>query len=61
MERKSPYGYDDLIEFQGETLTLRQWAERIGVTPNALCHRLGKLGHSVERALTTPPAKRYYR
>jgi hypothetical protein len=49
--------------FQGETLTLPEWAERCGLSASCLRGRLGKLGWTVEEALTTPlgPTSPYYR
>jgi hypothetical protein len=41
------------ITFRGETLTLTQWAPRVGITRKSLEHRL-RAGWSIERALTTP-------
>ena len=40
------------ITFRGETLTLSEWAERLGITHTALSDRLKKW--SIEQALTTP-------
>jgi len=40
------------LYFNGETLTLTEWAERLGITPQAISHRLRHLGWSTERALT---------
>jgi len=42
-----------LLEYQGETLTIAEWARRAGLSPGALWGRLDR-GWSVERALTTP-------
>lgn len=42
-----------LITFNGETKTLMQWAETLGVYSGTLFYRL-KAGWTVERALTTP-------
>lgn len=42
------------IEFEGDRLTLSEWAVRIGISPGALRVRLYVLGWSLERALTTP-------
>jgi hypothetical protein len=42
------------ITFNGETLCLVAWAERIGMSHVGLLNRLRK-GWSIERALTTPP------
>jgi len=41
------------ITFEEETLTLAQWAERVGLTSEALRYRLTEWG-SVKAALTTP-------
>jgi hypothetical protein len=40
------------ITFRGETLTLTQWAERIGVKRVTLQARITQLGWPIERALT---------
>lgn len=41
------------LEFNGERLPLVTWAEKVGLTNDALQHRLSS-GWSVERALTEP-------
>lgn len=41
------------LTHQGRTMILRDWAKKIGISPNALAQRL-YLGWTVERALTTP-------
>lgn len=43
------------IEFNGETLTVAQWAHRLGMDHRAMWDRLFVQGWSVQRALTTPP------
>lgn len=43
------------IEFRGETLTLQQWAERLGVKHKTISLRIDKLGWPLEQALTLPP------
>lgn len=50
------------IEYEGERRTAAQWADRIGITPDALCFRLNR-GWTVEEALTYPPLKsnRHYK
>lgn len=45
-----------LIEFQGETRCLSEWAELVGLSVATLKTRL-KLGWSIERALTIPLIK----
>lgn len=45
------------IEFNGETRTQSDWAERIGLKPHSLYQRL-QHGWTVENALTTPPLQR---
>ena len=42
-----------LLSFRGETKTVSQWAEVIGMSRDTLHHRLAS-GWDVERALTTP-------
>lgn len=42
-----------LITFQGETHTLTQWAEKLGIPRHRLQKRLTNYGWSVERALST--------
>jgi hypothetical protein len=42
------------LTYNGETLPLPTWAERIGISLAALYHRLNR-GWTIERALTTPP------
>jgi AraC-like DNA-binding protein len=46
------------ITFLGECLSLKQWARRLGMYDCTLQHRLDHHGWSIERALTTPTAKR---
>jgi hypothetical protein len=43
-----------LIEFNGRTQTLQQWANETGIASVTIRHRLGVYGWTVERALTTP-------
>jgi hypothetical protein len=42
-----------IIEFDGERLTVSQWARKIGLQPTTITRRL-KLGWSIEDALTRP-------
>lgn len=41
------------LTFQGETMNMSQWAQRLGLKPDLIHYRL-KIGWSVERALTAP-------
>ena len=50
---KKSYTYD------GRTLTLKEWAEEVGLTPNTLNSRLYTLGWDFETALTRPTIKTY--
>lgn len=45
------------FEFNGERMTLAQWARRLGVTEKLLERRLA-IGWSFERAASTPPPAR---
>lgn len=47
-------GNNKPITFNGETRLQIEWAEYLGVSKGLLNDRLGKLGWSVEKALTTP-------
>ncbi len=42
------------LTFRGETLTVVEWAERVGIPAYQIRNRLDVLGWSVEVALTTP-------
>lgn len=42
-----------LVTFNGETLCISEWTEKLGLSINLLLHRL-KRGWSAEKALTTP-------
>lgn len=42
------------IKFKGETLTISQWATRLGINKSTLSSRISKLGWTNERALTMP-------
>jgi len=45
---------DDVLTWNGETLTLVEWSQRTGLRVKTLLHRCRK-GWSVEQMLTTPP------
>ena len=42
------------ISYNGEELTVCEWADKLGIKRPTLCARLKKYGWSVERAFTTP-------
>lgn len=48
---------DRLLTFEGETLTMQQWADRTGLTVTQIASRL-RQHWTVERALTQPMGKR---
>jgi hypothetical protein len=45
------------VTYEGETKTVTQWAEHLGMSPAALERRLWRYGWPVSRALTEPLAK----
>jgi hypothetical protein len=47
----------ELIEFDGKSLTLCQWAEYMDIPVSTLYCRLNKLGWSIEKALTSKSKK----
>lgn len=51
-------GNNRIIEVNGEILNLSQWAEKIGITVQALNQRINKLGWTLEQALNTPKRSR---
>lgn len=42
-----------MVEFHGETLTITEWCERLGMPLDTVCKRLSG-GWTAEKALTTP-------
>ncbi|TXH19065.1 MAG: hypothetical protein E6R03_01130 [Hyphomicrobiaceae bacterium] len=49
------------LTLNGETLTITEWAAKIGISPPNIYARLNKLNWPIERALTEPPNKKYAR
>ena len=47
-----------IIEYNGESMTLREWAERIGMSENTLSNRIFS-GWPIERALTEPVNEKF--
>lgn len=46
------------ITFNGKTMLMRDWAKQIGISETLLGARVGRLGWSIERALTTGVVRR---
>jgi hypothetical protein len=47
-----------LLEFNGMSLNINQWAARTGIDAATIANRLRKHGWSTEKALTTPARKK---
>lgn len=45
------------ITFNGETHTMKQWAEKMGISYQTLAQRINKYKWSIERAITTEAVK----
>lgn len=43
------------LDFNGRSMKIAQWSDEIGISAAAIHARVGRLGWSVERALTEPP------
>lgn len=56
-EQQSNKCNNHLLSYQGETMTINQWAERLGINREIIKDRL-LLGWSTEKTLTTPIKKR---
>ena len=48
-----------MVTFEGLTLSVQEWAERLNITPSTLRSRFNK-GWSTERALTEPVGSVHY-
>jgi hypothetical protein len=51
-----PHSAVDVLTWDGETLTLTGWSQRMGIRVETLLRRCRK-GWSVEQVLTTPPGE----
>lgn len=49
------------LEFNGQRLTVTQWAEQLSMNPKTISNRLNCYGWSIERTLTEPAMERRYR
>lgn len=47
-----------VLTFRGQTLHVAEWARRIGISHSLLLARVGRLGWSIEKALSTPSRPR---
>lgn len=47
-----------MLTYSGETMTMREWAKKKGMKYETLYQRIGRLGWSVENALTIPTRNR---
>lgn len=45
-----------MVEFNGKTMTIAQWAEETGINHGTILSRIRNFGWSAERALTTAPS-----
>jgi hypothetical protein len=43
------------LEYNGETKTIAEWSDELGINYNTLYSRITTKGWSIEKALTTPP------
>ena len=50
-----------VITFRGETKTLAEWSTITGINRKTITTRIDELSWSIEKALTTPPRKRFKR
>ena len=50
--------HNNVLSYQGREMCLKDWASELGMSQSLLCHRLGKLRWSIERALSTPVKRR---
>lgn len=49
-----------LIEFNGKTQSLSEWSAELGISTSLLSARLGRLGWTKEKAMTTPVKRNFY-
>jgi uncharacterized protein YjcR len=46
-----------LLTFSGETRTVNEWAEKLGIHRRTITSRLDRHGWPIEKALTHPPVR----
>lgn len=49
---------NNVISFNGKTMTMAQWSEELGINRNTLDKRI-RTGWTIEKAMTTPVNKKY--
>ncbi len=52
---------NQILTFEGRSMTLTAWSEELGLNPSTLFYRINRLGWTVEKALTTAPISKYRR
>ena len=57
-EQQNNTSYTRLFTYNGETLSIMQWAEKTGIHPNMLYKRLYR-GWSIEKSLTTKSLRKW--
>ena len=50
-----------VLEFNGETLCIAEWAERIGISESTLRCRIDRFHWSIEKAVSTPALRKFHR
>jgi len=53
-QQNNNHSRNRMLSYGGETLTMTQWAARLGIHPVTLYYRITKSKWTLERALTTP-------
>lgn len=53
-EQQNNTRQNHLITYKGQTLNLKQWADKLGINKNTLSKRINRSGWSIEKALNTP-------
>lgn len=54
IEQQNNSRHVNLITFNGETKSIRQWAQQTGINENTIRLRISKSGWTIEEALTLP-------
>lgn len=46
-----------IVAYKGETHTLQQWADKVGIKANTIHNRIANLGWSLDEALSRKPSR----